>query len=82
MFKRLFKNQRGSTTLFIAGGILPLLIFLFSFCLDFSRYYAASEQSQIIVDEAASYASRFLPYQAESAAAAPDQVTRTGAEFE
>lgn len=78
MLVRAFVQQRGSITLLIAGGILPLLIFVLTLGLDLSRYYSASEQFQVYADEATSYASRFLPYTADAQAAAKAYLERYG----
>lgn len=63
-------NDRGSIVLLIAGLVLPLLFLLFSVSLDASRYFTETQKSQKLLDEAAIYSYRFLPFRAEAQAAA------------
>ena len=72
------RKQIGATTLFVATTVIPMLIFLLSISLDLTRYYAESEKWQSVLDEGAVYAHRFLPFQADSTAAAQAFLGRYG----
>lgn len=75
-------NQRGSVAIFFAAVMLPLLMILFSLSIDATRYYRESGTAQEALDEAATHAVRFLPFQEEAAESARRILARHGEFFE
>lgn len=69
-------REHGSLTLIAALFLLPLAIFVTSLSLDLSRYLFESESTQKILDDAALYAHRFLPFQDEAVQAARTFLSR------
>jgi len=56
------KGESGAAMIFVATIILPLFIFLLGITLDVSRYYSESRQAQTVLDQAALYGYRYLPF--------------------
>jgi len=55
-------GESGAAMIFVATIILPLFIFLLGITLDVSRYYSESRQAQTVLDQAALYGYRYLPF--------------------
>lgn len=62
--------KSGSGALFFAFLILPILLFGFTIATDLKRYSGFSAEDSRVVDEAALYGSRFLPFTAKAEAVA------------
>lgn len=62
-------RENGSMTFFVAFVVLPVMFLLFSLSLDLATYFRETQRAQKILDDAAMYGYRFLPFtsQAESA---------------
>ena len=69
MIKRA-QNQAGSVAFFVAAIVIPTIFFVFTLSVDLSRYYHENQRSQAVLDEAAMYAYRFLPYREAASDAA------------
>ncbi|RIL12648.1 MAG: hypothetical protein DCC75_00055 [Proteobacteria bacterium] len=70
------KFEQGAMTLFYAAVVLPLMFFLFILSVDLGTYYSEQTRIQKILDDAALYSQKFLPYQARAAAAARSFLAR------
>lgn len=58
--------QLGSITLFAATVLFPIIFFLLSISLDLTQLYAERASVQRVIDQAALYAYRFLPFQVQA----------------
>ncbi|MCB0352162.1 MAG: hypothetical protein KDD64_01520 [Bdellovibrionales bacterium] len=61
-FERRIQRECGSTMIFVAAVVVPVLFFLFSLSLDIARYYAFSRGVQGVLDKAVGYGAHYLPY--------------------
>ncbi len=76
---RNLQSEFGATIIFVAAVILPVLFFLFSLTFDIAHYFTQRRNAQMIIDEAALYAHRYLPYTTAAASAAEGYLSRYGA---
>ncbi|MCB0333144.1 MAG: hypothetical protein KDD55_06565, partial [Bdellovibrionales bacterium] len=71
-------GEVGATIIFVAAVILPVLFFLFSLTFDIAHYFTQRRNAQMVIDEAALYAHRYLPYTTAAASAAEGYLSRYG----
>ena len=68
--ENLARYESGAAMIFVATIILPLFIFLLGITLDVNRYYAESRNAQTVLDQAALYGYRYLPFTEAASTAA------------
>ena len=74
------KLERGSTAFFVSAVVLPLMFFLFTISVDFHKYLSERQRVQQVLDDAALYAYRFLPFTEAAASAAKSRIISAGLE--
>ena len=70
------RNEKGMAVIFVAAIMLPIFYFLFTIMSDVGNYYAQRRTAQRVLDEAALFGERYLPYTSAAMAATNGYLAR------